>query len=360
MSAVVAALRAVEARDEAAAARRLVDAGEIEESHGRLDEAQRYFEKALELGRRPRDRSGEVLALRRLARVARTGGDLDRAIALYTRSREVAEDSRDGLGVAVGCLGVGNVLVDQGRWAEAREEYLRGVEVVTDREMPEFVHLCTGLSVVERRLGDHAASEGWLERAASEGGVLADETAAAYLDHARARLHLSRGETEEAAAVFERALVRPLAPAARVVVLVNLAEAQLEGGRLSESEATARRAEDEAIAHGALSQLPHAYLVLGDIARRSGDPDGFVFFEQALDLVRERALPESEHAAVQRRYALFDAALGHVESASARLRIAMEIYRSLGSRAETEEVEREIEHITQLSANHNEVHDGNS
>lgn len=358
MTHVVAALRSLEARDEAAAARRLVDAGEIEESHGRLDEAERYYEKALELGRRPRDRGGEVLALRRLARVARTGGGLDRALALYTRSREVAEDSRDGLGVAIGCLGAGHALADQGRWAEAREEYLRGVEVITDREIPEFIHLCTGLSVVERRLGDHAESERWLDRAASEGGVLVDETAAAYLDHARARLHLSRGETEEAAAVLERALARPLAPAARVVALVNVAEAQLEGGRLRESEATARRAEGEAIAHGALSQLPHAYLVLGDIARRSGDPDGFVFFEQALELVRERALPEAEHAAVQRRYGLFDAALGHLESAAARLRIAMGIYRSLGSRAEAEEVEREIELITQVPANHNEVHDG--
>jgi tetratricopeptide (TPR) repeat protein len=360
MKQVVAALRSIEARDEAGAARRLVDAGEIEEIHGRLDEAERYYEKALELGRRPRDRSGEALALRRLARVARTRGQLERAMALYTRSRWVAEDSRDPTGAVVGCLGAGHVLADQGRWAEARDRYLQGIERVEDRASPEFIHLCTGLSVAERRLGDLASSEAWLERAAAEGAAAADETAAAYLDHARAKLHVARGETAEAEAVFERALLRPLDPAARVIVLINLAEAQLDAARLRQSEETARRAEDEAIAGGALAHLPHVYLVLGEIARENGDPEGFLFFEQALDIVRERAMPESEHAAVQRRYGLFDAALGHGEPAAARLRIAMEIYRSLGSPAEAAEVERELEAIAGKSAKHNEVQYGDA
>lgn len=356
---VVAALRSLEERDEAGAARRLVEAGEIEEAHGRLDQAERYYEKALGLGRRPRDRGAEVLALRRLARVARTRGDLDAAMALYTRSREVAEDSRDETGAVIGCLGAGHVLADQGRWPEARDQYMRGISRVTDRVTPEFIHLCTGLSVVERRLGDLAASEAWLARAEAERERVRDETAA-YLDHARAKLHLARRELADAEAVFERALLRPLDPAARVVVLVNLAEAQLEGGRLREGEETARRAEAEAIAHGALSHLPHAYLLLGEIARRRRDPDGFLFFEQALDLVRERALPESEHAAVQRGYGLFEGAFGHREPAAARLRIAMEIYRSLGSLAEADDVQRELETMMAEPETDNEVEDGDS
>lgn len=357
MEHVIAALRAVQGRDEAEAARELVAAGEVEESHDRLDEAERYYERALELGRRPRDRGGEVLALRRLARVARTRGDLDRAMTSYRRSMEVAEDSRDVTGVVVGSLGAGHVLSDQGRWAEAREWYLRGMERVADRRSPEFVHLCTGLSVAERRLGDLEASEAWLERGEAETGAVADESAAAYLDHARAKLHLARGEAAEAEAVFDAALQRQLDPAARVAVLINLAEARLEGDRLRESAETARRAEAEAIAHGGLSYLPHVYLVLGEIAGRRNDPDGFLFFEQALGIVGERALPKAERAAVERGYGRFEAALGNGDSALARLRIAAGIYRSLGSAAEAEEVEREIGRIEAESEQWNEVED---
>src|SRR3954465_9850980 len=67
----LAALRALESGDEAAAARALVAAGEVEEEAGRVDEAESFFRQALALGRRPRDRSAEGLALRRLGRVAR-------------------------------------------------------------------------------------------------------------------------------------------------------------------------------------------------------------------------------------------------------------------------------------------------
>src|SRR6185436_15674578 len=65
----VAALRALEAGDPAAAARELTAAGEVEEAAGRLDAAAACYEQARALGRKPRDRAAEGLALRRLARV---------------------------------------------------------------------------------------------------------------------------------------------------------------------------------------------------------------------------------------------------------------------------------------------------
>jgi tetratricopeptide (TPR) repeat protein len=358
MISAVAALRAVEEKDEAAACRHLVAAGEAEEAQNRLDEARAYYEKALEVGRRPRDRRGESLALRRLARVARARGELDRALALYSESREVADASRDPEGFVIGCLGAGHVLTDQGRWPDARESYLRGVERVASEESAEFVHLCNGLSVVERRLGDFEASEEWLVRGEAVAPAAGDETAAAYLQHGRGKLYLAKGDPEAAQAVFRDALGRPLDFAARIVTLLNLAEALRMAGRLSESEASTRRAEELAIAHGDLPHLPHVYVELGELARQRGDRDGFIFFEQALDVLRERGLPPLDIALAQRSYARFEARFGDRDAAIARFRIAEEIHRRIGSERDAEEVALEVERLEAGPSDINEDHDG--
>jgi tetratricopeptide (TPR) repeat protein len=358
MVCVVAALRAVEEKDQAAASRHLVAAGEAEESYNRLDEARAYYEKALEVGRRPRDRRGEALALRRLARVARARGELDRALGLYRESREVADASRDMDGFVIGCLGAGHVLADLGRWDDARESYLRGVERVESEETAVFVHLCNGLSVVERRVGDFEASETWLARGEAVAPAAGDETAAAYLQHGRGKLYLAKGDPEAALTVFREALARPLDFAARIVTLLNLGEALRMAGRLPESEAATRRAEELAIAQGDLPHLPHVYIELGELARHRGDRDGFVFFEQALDVLRERELPSLDVALAQRSYARFEARFGEREAAIARFRIAEHIYRRIGSMREAEEVALEVEQLEAGPSDINEDQDG--
>lgn len=358
LSSAVAALRALEAGDETEAAIALVSAGEVEEAHDRLGEAEEYYRKALEMGRRPRDRGGEALALRRLGRVARRQGRYERSLALYARSVEVSEHLRDAGGVVVGLLGAGHALADQGRWAEARDHYLRAVDRVEDRATPEFVHLCNGLSVVERRMGNLEASGEWLERGEAELPRISDQSAAAYLEHGRAKLHLAAGEPAAAEAVFRSTLERPLSSPERVAVLINLAEALLEAGRTSEAEAAVRDAERDALARGDLTPLPHVYTVLGRIAGIRRDADGFVFFEQALEVIRERSLPELDHATVQHEYGKFEAELGHDESAAARLRIAADTFRALGSKADAESAEHEMRRIRGASQNQTEVEDG--
>lgn len=358
LSLAVSALRALEAGDEAEAARALVSAGEAEEADDRLAQAEEYYRKALEMGRRPRDRAGEALALRRLGRVARRRGRYEPALALYAHSAEISEHLGDTGGVVVGLLGAGHALADQGRWAEARDHYLRAEGLVEDRATPEFVHLCNALSVVERRMGNLEASAGWLERGEAEVERISDPSAPAYLEHGRARLHLAAGDHAAAEAVFRRALQRPLSSPERVAVLINLAEALLEAGRVAEAETSVRDAERDALARGDLTPLPHVYMVLGNIARLRRDADGFVFFEQALEVIRQRSLPELEHATVQHEYGRFEAELGHDESAAARLRIAADTFRALGSGPDAENAEHEIRRIRGESQDQIEVRDG--
>src|SRR5690606_12539851 len=212
----------------------LIAAGELEEASWRLDEAEHYYRKALELGRKPRDRRGEALALKRLGRISRTRGELPEALQLYRAGYDVSAAIRDAAGIVVGCLGIGNVLVDGGDWALAREWYLRGLDHVHDRATPECLHLCNALSVVERRLGGYDESEVWLARGELQAEEVDDVGARRYLEHGRARLHLARGEPLEAERVLRGMLESESEPIARISALTNLAEPLLLQGRLQE------------------------------------------------------------------------------------------------------------------------------
>jgi tetratricopeptide (TPR) repeat protein len=338
----VRALAALERGEAAEAAQHLVAAGEVEERERRLHEAQHFYERALEVGRKPRDRRGEGLALRRLGRVARAMGQWETSTRRYEESYEVSIAQRDDAGAVVACQGLGNVHVDQSRWSEAREWYLRGVERCPARPPGvEYVHLCVGLSVVDRRLGGLDAAAEWLGRGGESAAGLGDAVMA-YVDHGWGRLHLARGEAAEAESAFRRALARELDPVVRVAAMVGLSEPLLRQGRTREAFAAARDAEALAIHSRAVPKLPDVYRALGAAGAERGDTEAFLFYEQALEVCRDHRLPAFEVAATQHHYGRFEARRGDREAAAARLREAHRLYAELGARMETDEVAEEL------------------
>lgn len=343
---VLRAMRALESGDAAGAAGELIRAGEVAEAVRAFEEAERFYERAVQLGRKPRDRKMEGLAWRRLARVARARGEWRRAQEEYGHSLEVATAMRDAAGIVLGYQGIGNVLVDQGRWAEARAWYLRAVEALPDAPSADLLHLCNALSVVERRLGDLEASERWLLRGEAAAKEVADEAAVSYLEHGRARLLMARKDWTGAEELLQRTLSRALDPAARTSALLNLAEPVQEQGRLREAERLVREAEELAIRNRVTPYLPYVYRALGELALRRRDGEGFLFFEQALSAIRDAQLPAAEEAAALVHYARFEAALGQREPAVARLEIACDLYRAVGADVELREAEAELRALT--------------
>jgi tetratricopeptide (TPR) repeat protein len=349
----VQTLAALERGDAAEAARHLVAAGEVEEGERRLEEARHFYERALEVGRRPRDRRAEGLALRRLGRVARAMGQWELSASRYQEGYDVSVAQRDDAGAVVACQGLGNVHVDQSRWSEARQWYLRGVERCPARPPTvEYVHLCVGLSVVERRLGDLDAAAAWLARG-EEGAAGLGEALMGYVDHAWGRLHLTRGEAADAEGAFRRGLARDLDPVVRVAVMLGLSELLLGQGRTREAFAAARDAEALAIHSRAVLKLPDVYRALGAAALERGDTEAFLFYEQALGVCRAHGLPAFEVAATQHHYGGFEARRGDGEAAAARLREAHRLYVELGARMEADEVAGELGR-TGAAANDNE------
>ncbi|MEX2570900.1 MAG: tetratricopeptide repeat protein [Gemmatimonadota bacterium] len=340
---VVAAIRALERGDTAGAAEALVAAGEAEEGAGRQDAAAKYYRRAAELGRRGRDRRPEGLALIRLARVARSQGRLSQSLDLYRQGFEIADSEGDHEQMVVACQGLGNVNVERGAWAEAESWYSRGLELIEGEEPSRLLwQLQSNLSVVARRSGRLNASKEWLERASLTIEALGDEAGRVYVANARGLLRAAHEDHAGAEAAYRIALAAAESPMERARVLVNLAEALLNQGKPAAAETVTRRLEQIAVTHGLVASLPYAYRSLGAIARMRGDPEGFLFYEQALELCRDESLPPFEKALTQQEYARFEADSGQLDAPIARLEEARELFLEIGVGPELDAVEEQL------------------
>jgi len=110
----------------------------------------------------------------------------------------------------------------------------------------------------------------------------------------------------------------------------NLAESFLARGYVLEAATSAREAEREAIRSRAFARLPEVYRLLGRIRAADEDPDAFVFFERALELVRDRGLPALEEALTLQAYAESEAQRGEAEVAEELRQLAQERFAALG------------------------------
>jgi tetratricopeptide (TPR) repeat protein len=348
---ILDAIRHEQAGDLAAAAQALVSAGEVEEGDGRLEKAEKIYRMALEVSRDLREKDAQVLALRRLGRAARAAGRLDEAWEWYERSHQLAVDQMDLAGQAVACQGLANVCDDRGERERARTWNERGLEIARGLRDPALEWpFYTNLSVLAIQLGELAEAEALLakakERIEATGG---DHALPFYLNN-RGLLLTEHGDLPDAEAVFREALGRTTSARWELTVRCNLGDVLLRQGRLFEAQEEARRAEEVAIVHRLLDDLVEVYGLLGGIARARCDEEGFVFYEQALNVCHERGLPRKEEAAVLHGYAMLHASCGRPVEARAYLDAAREIYESLGFVPELGRVDADLASLEPVAA----------
>lgn len=324
------ALRALASGDGAQVARALLDAAAVEEARDRPDRARAYAEAAHRAARGERDQRSASLALRRWARASRAGGDLADASERYVRAHGIATAMSDHRGAAESAIGAGNVLEEQGRWLDAESWYRRALDALDGHEhAPERWQALLNLHIVTRSRGAIQESLGWLEQAEAVAGRLDPDGAAPFLDNARGQLAMAQGEFREAEAHLRRALERPTGARARVGFRLNLAETLLAQGRVLDAAEQAREGERDAIRAGLVPKLPEVYRLLGRISSADGNADAFVFFERALDIIRERALPVLEEALTLQAYAECEARRGEEEAARQLHQDAADRFRTL-------------------------------
>ena len=339
---VLGAIREQQVGNAATAAEMLIRAGEMEEGHGRLEKADRIYRMALGICQDLREKEPHVLALRRLGRAARTAGRLDEAWSWYEQSWHLAVDAMDLEGQVIACQGLGNVCDDRGERDRARLWWERGLEMAAGLDQPALEWpLYINLSVLSILEGDLAEAERLLGRGRERMERTGAPGARLYWLNNRGLLQLEHGAAADAEAVFREAL-EEAEGRWELTLRVNLGEALLRQGRLLEAADEARVAEEVAIVHRLVPDLVDVYNLLGAIARERCDEEGFVFYEQALRVCHERALPRKTEAAILHGYGQLHSACGRPEEGRGYLEAARDVYRALGFGPELARVQESV------------------
>ena len=328
---VARSLAALASDHGADAARALLEAAAIEEARDRPDQAGAYAEAAFRVARDERDQRPAALALRRWARASRARGQLSEASERYARAYRITLAMSDHRGAAEAAVGTGNVLEEQGRWHEAAEWYQKALDALGGAREPavERWHALLNLHIVTRSRGAIEESVRWLEQAETAASQVDPEGAAPYLDNARGQLAMARGAFDDAEKHLKSALSGAANARLRVSFRLNLAETLLAQRRALDAAEQAREAEREAVRARLVPKLPEVYRLLGRIASAEGNTDAFVFFERALDIIRDRALPVLEEALTLQAYAECEARRGEAETARQLQQEAVERFRAL-------------------------------
>jgi len=330
-----------EGRD-ADAATHMVELGEALEEHGRLLGARRCYRAALTISLPLVEKSPQLLALRRIGRASLKVGDLQEAASYYERSADLARDSGDRHAEVIARTGLSNVRIWQGRWSEAEQGYHEALALADAAEpgalMLERGQIYINLGNVTTRGGRLDEAEGWFESAFRVWDTLDSPVDLGICLHNHAQLREAQGRREEAANDYEAALRLPIPSGLRAAIATDFAAWWLGEGHLTQAEEWGRVAEENAIAAGSPYTLGAVYLGRARIALARREADGFIFFEKALEIAREKGYPSLE-AETLLDYALLRAQNDGAEEAVAYLERSCELLRGLGAVAELERAE---------------------
>jgi tetratricopeptide (TPR) repeat protein len=328
------------------AASHLVSLGEKMEGEGRLKGARQCYRAALTLSLPLLDKQPQILALRRIGRVALNLGDFQEASQHYERSAQLARDADNLRGEVVARTGMGNVLAWQGRWADAERTYREALSLAEGAPEGDFAlelaQIFYNLGHLATRMERLEESEEWLARAFERANAAGSPVDLSFCYMNLGHLREKQGRLEEARDAYDRARSLPVSRALLSGIASDMADVCLREGHVSQAEEWGRIAEEHAIAAGSAYILGRMYQSRGNIARAQGDEDGFTFYEKALEIAREKAYPFLE-AETLADYAELRRRSGGLEEAQAYLERARDLFQELGAAREVARMEAALE-----------------
>lgn len=332
-SAIRDAVSALYAGDVSAAVFRLIDVGEGYERIESHDQARECFERAIEASAPLPDRGAHVLALRRLGRTLLASSDFAGALRAYGRSAQVAHDSGDVEGEVIARTGEGNVLLRQGRPADAERAYRAALARIDAARAPEALALQRGqlrnnMVRATLRQSRFEEAEQWLAEARASWAAIDSPYDLMICNSVEGELREVQGQLEQCVTLYEQSHASAPNPSLQAIFAIDVAEVHSRLGHVEESFRWARLAEEQALTARSPDYLAHVYRGLGNVARDAGEMDGITFYEKALDIARERHLPYEE-AETLVQYARLRERMGGTEEAVSFLERARAIYREL-------------------------------
>jgi tetratricopeptide (TPR) repeat protein len=338
--------------DDIRVAEHLVQLGAWFEEIGRYEKARLCFGSALEVTLPFPEKTTQIIALRRAARVARALGDLDDALLYYRRSGELADAGQDAMGYVISMTGQGNVLADQGRWSESEQCYLRALARADHAKSEELrlqrAQLFNNLGMVAMRQGRLEEAERWLLDVREQWAELASPVDLAVCCHNLGMLRSRQGRPAEARDILQYAMELPINRALRVIIALELAETHLRLGQYGPAERWGREAEQQAIRSRSPYYLADMYRGLGKIVWATGDENAVTFFEKALEIARKKGYLMVE-AETLFEYARLRSDTGQAEEAEAYLERAREIFGELHAGHESRRVDLALGELRRIA-----------
>lgn len=315
--------------NDAAAAMRLIAVGESAEAEENYRAACAYYEVAARFSEPLADRRVRIVALRRLARAHGALGEIDRAMELFRVCLEQATTINDIEAQIFLELGIGNIMLYQGRYEEAQLHYATALEHCGS-DFPKLRgQLRSNLATTSCERGDLDGCEEQLKRVTEVWDDLAPADQCVWYN-TRGLMLQARNDLDAAETSFRQAFEVNGSEFARAMVLDNLSELYVRRGNLSDAETYARSAEELALRAASPRALAEIYTRLGKIFRLRADLNGVTFFEKALEICRGHSYPLTE-ANAYLEYGIFRRTFGDVEEARSYLERARQICAELGA-----------------------------
>ncbi len=185
--------------------RSLLHKAEIARLRGEIGKSSKLLHRAMKLLAKNKDKVGEAEALHSLASLSRRKGDCATAFDYLEKAEKlVAEDSETFLK----CANTrGLCFVAQGSWISAENQFHRALELAEKQANDHYIRLIThNLALPAGFRGDYGEALRWFKRifSDSQNSALLPQEAIGHLNVAR--LHLYRGEFDDAEKHLERAL----------------------------------------------------------------------------------------------------------------------------------------------------------
>jgi tetratricopeptide (TPR) repeat protein len=324
------------------AVRALVRGGEYEQKEGRHAQAQAWYRQALGIAQQLRERKPEMEALWRLGRLETSRGYLDEGARAFQRALALAEAESDHEHAARACQGLGDVLFAQSQWVGAEAWYDRGLQFTrSNGELASWFFLSLGRTAL--RCGDPGGAAEWLGRALERFEAIGERVGIVQALLARAQVAAAQRRVSDVLATYREALTRASLEGAELQVMVRLAltEFYLDLDRFRDAEDEARCVENIAIAHQQRGALARVYMLMGRLRAQQQDEDGFVFYEQAIELCRSGE-PARLEVDIYREYARFRSAMGDRQEARAYLDRARELVEPFRDELARRQIEDEL------------------
>jgi serine/threonine protein kinase/predicted ATPase/tetratricopeptide (TPR) repeat protein len=242
---------------------------------GQLEEAREVGERAWSLGHLARDGRCQVVASLTIGNLFGREANAEESRAWYLRSRALARQHGDILGLSRAEIHMGHSMITHGDLDKASAHYEEGRRFAAELGSPVLIARSIGrLATLESERGNPQAAEVMYHQAMAQ---LASIGEAAELSTIRGDLALAfmlQGRFDDARRAYRQCIedhARAGRRTLRVAAETNLGMLEAQAGRLEEAAAVLERAIVGAEAIGGVAMLGGALATLGEVCARMGD-----------------------------------------------------------------------------------------